>query len=55
MQCSYNDTYNVNKNVDDYDANKEGTKEVEIAEPLKYLSNFCRTFDIPSIVKCLWL
>ena len=49
MQCTYNDTYNVNKNVDDYDANKEGTKEVEIAEPLKYLSNFCRTLDIPLI------
>ena len=51
MQCTYNDTYNVNKNVDDYDANKEGTKEVEIAEPFKYLSNFCRTLDI-SLIKC---
>ena len=49
MQCTYNDTYNVNKIVDDYDANKEGIKEVEIAEPLKYLSNFCRTLDIPLI------
>ena len=49
MQCTYNDTYNVNKNVDDYDANKEGTKEIEIAQPLKCLSNFCRTLDIPLI------
>ena len=47
MQCTYNDTYSINKNVDNYDANKEGTKEVEIAEPLKQLSNFCRTLDIP--------
>ena len=26
-------------------ANKKGTKEVEIAVPLKYLSNFWRTLD----------
>ena len=35
--------------VRDYDANKEVTKEVEIAMPLKYLSNFWRTLDIPLI------
>ena len=35
--------------VRDYDANKEGTKEVEIAVPLKYLSNFWGTLDIPLI------
>ena len=33
----------------DYDANKEGTKKVEIAVPLKHLSNFCKTLDIPLI------
>ena len=32
-----------------YDANKSSKKEVEIAVPLKYLSNFCRTLDIPLI------
>ena len=32
-----------------YDANKEGTKEAEIAVPLKYLSNFWRNLDMPLI------
>ena len=32
-----------------YDANKQGKKEAEIAVPLKYLSNFCRTLDMPLI------
>ena len=34
-------------NNPDYDPNKAGKKEVEIAVPLKYLSNFLRTLDIP--------
>ena len=34
-----------------YDANKSGKKEVEIAVPLKYLSNFWRTLDM-SLIKC---
>ena len=38
-------TYSLNNNGDSY-ANKKGTKEVEIAVPLKYLSNFWRTLDI---------
>ena len=42
-------TYNVATTVRDYVANKEGTKEVELAVPLKYLSNFWRTLDIPLI------
>ena len=42
-------TYNVAATVRDYDAKKEGTKEVENAVPLKYLSNFWRTLDIPLI------
>ena len=33
----------------DYDANKEGAKRVEIAMPLKHLSNFWKTLDIPLI------
>ena len=32
-----------------YDRNKSGKKEVEIAVPLKYLSNFWRTLDMPLI------
>ena len=32
-----------------YEANKEGTKEAEIAVPLKYLSNFWRNLDMPLI------
>ena len=32
-----------------YDANKEDTKKVEIAVPLKYLSNFWRKLDIQLI------
>ena len=32
-----------------YDANKESTKEGEIVVPLKYLSNFWKTVDMPLI------
>ena len=32
-----------------YDANKSGKKEVEIVVPLKYLSNFRRTLNMPLI------
>ena len=42
-------TYNVAAAAGDYDANKEGTKEVEITVPLKHLSNFWKTLDIPLI------
>ena len=42
-------TYNVNNNADGYDTNKDDTKEVEIAVPLKYLSSIWRTLDIPLI------
>ena len=44
-------TYNVAATAVDYDANKEGTKKVEIAVPLKQLSNFWKTLDIP-IINC---
>ena len=41
--------YSVAATAADYDANKEGTKKVEIAVPLKHLSNFWKTLDIPLI------
>ena len=42
-------TYTVAVATGDYDANKEGTKKVEITVPLKHLSNFWKTLDIPLI------
>ena len=42
-------TYNVAATAERYDANKEGTKIVQIAVSLKYLSNFWRPLDIPLI------
>ena len=42
-------TYNVAAGTRRYNRNKEGTKEVEVAVPLKYLNNFWRTLDIPLI------
>ena len=38
-------------NAGDYNANKEGTKKVEITVPLKHLSNFRKTLYIP-IINC---
>ena len=42
-------TYNVNPDVQGYDVNKNGTQEVELAIPLKYLGNFWRALNIPLI------
>ena len=42
-------TYNVNAGAQGYDVNKNGTQEVELAIPLKYLGNFCRALNIPLI------
>ena len=42
-------TYNVNAGADDYDVNKNGTQEVELAIPLKYLGNFWIALNIPLI------
>ena len=42
-------TYNVNAGTDGYDVNKNGTQEVELAIPLKYLGNFWRALNIPLI------
>ena len=42
-------TYNVNAGADGYDVNKNGTQELELAIPLKYLGNFWRALNIPLI------
>ena len=42
-------TYNVNAGVNDDDVNKNGTEEIELAIPLKYLGNFWRALNIPLI------
>ena len=42
-------TYNVGDDEDDYDAEKVGKNETEIVIPLKHLSNFWRTLNIPLI------
>ena len=42
-------TYNVNAGADGYDVNKNGTRKVELAIPLKYLGNFWRAISIPLI------
>ena len=44
-------TYNVDAAAAGYDANKNGTQEVEIAIPLKYLGNFWRALNIP-LIRC---
>ena len=42
-------TYNVLNTADDYVAVKEGTQEIELAIPLKYLGNFWRALNMPLI------
>ena len=42
-------TYNANAGAQGYDVNKNGTQEVELAIPLKYLGNFWRALNIPLI------
>ena len=42
-------TYDVLNTADDYVAVKEGTQEIELAIPLKYLGNFWRALNIPLI------
>ena len=41
--------YHVNADVQGYDVNKNGTQEVELTIPLKYLGNFWRALNIPLI------
>ena len=42
-------TYDVDAGARCYDVNKNGTQEVELAIPLKYLGNFWRALNIPLI------
>ena len=42
-------TYNVDAGAQGYDVNKNGTQEIELAIPLKYLDNFWRALNIPLI------
>ena len=42
-------TYNVGSGIAGYDANKFGRNETEVVIPLKHLSNFWRTLNIPLI------
>ena len=44
-------TYNGNAGADGYDVNKNGTQEVDLAIPLKYLGNFWRALNI-SLISC---
>ena len=42
-------TYNIGASEEVYDANKVGKNETEVVIPLKYLSNFWRSLNIPLI------
>ena len=42
-------TYNLGAGEAGYDINRVGKNETEIVVPLKYLKNFWRTLNIPSI------
>ena len=42
-------TYNVDNDDDNYDTNRADKNEAEIVIPLKYLSNFWRSLNIPLI------
>ena len=42
-------TYDVTAGAAGYDANEEGTQEIELAIPLKYLGNLWRALNIPLI------
>ena len=44
-------TYNVDTGAQGYDVNKNGTQEVELSIPLKYLGNFWRALNI-SLISC---
>ena len=42
-------TYNIGAGEEEYDANKIGNNETEVVIPLKHLSNFWRSLNIPLI------
>ena len=47
-------TYIVNAAAAGYDANKNGTQQVEIAIPLKYLGNFWRELSLEVSLELKW-
>ena len=42
-------TYNIGAGEENYEANKVGKNETEVVIPLKYLSNFGKSLNIPLI------
>ena len=44
-------TYNVAAGAEDYTANTNGTNDIKLAIPLKYLCNFWRVLNIP-LIRC---
>ena len=42
-------TYNIGVGEEEYDANKVGKNETEVVIPLKHLSNFRKSLNIPLI------
>ena len=42
-------TYNIGVGAEGYDANKVGKNETEVVNPLKHLSDFWRSLNIPLI------
>ena len=48
-------TYNVDAGGQGYDVNKNGTQNIELAIPLKYLGNFWRALNIPLISREVFL
>ena len=42
-------TYNIGNSEEGYDANKVGKNETEVVIPLKHLSNFWKSLNIPLI------
>ena len=47
-------TYNVAAGAEDYIVNKNGTQNIELAIPLKYLGNFWRALNMPLINCEVW-
>ena len=47
-------TYNVDASAQGYDVNKNGTQEVELTTPLKYLGNFWRALKCEESLELKW-
>ena len=46
---SNSESFNIDNDEKGYDANKVGKNETEVAIPLKHLSNFWKSLNIPLI------